>query len=307
MSGEIFYLLIKMTIMSRLQSIYSRKISEKVPSNPFYFLFYVLILSWFFWILASQVSDFSVLFHYIGGAIPFLMTLLFLFVQNTNAERHDFLLRVIDLKRISGHIWLLIIFIVPAGFFISGSLDWLLFGKTPILDHWINISAKPLGLLLFAFFILIFGPVPEEITWRGFVLDKLQNRYPWLIANLLLGTFWMFWHLPLFLIPGSYQHSLGILTPWFWLFLAALIPQTILMGWVYNQAHRSTLSAIIIHFLVNLLGELVDFSLSGEILLTAYWWIVAIVIIIYSFKTDKPINPLLESTSLHLEQPGKEE
>jgi hypothetical protein len=100
---------------------------------------------------------------------------------------------------------------------------------------------------------------------------------------------------------------LGILTPWFWLFLAALIPQTILMGWVYNQADCSTLSAIIIHFLVNLLGELVDFSLSGEILLTAYWWIVAIVIIFYSFKTDKPINPLLESTSLHLEQPGKEE
>lgn len=279
--------MVKMTFMSTYPSTDKSKFSERVSTNPWRFLFCVLMLSWFFWILASEVIEFSVFFLYLGGAIPFVMTLVFLFHQNTAAERYDFLVRVVNFKRISGRLWLIILLIVPTGFLISGSLNWMLFGMAPILDPLINISEKPFGLLLFAFFILIFGPVPEEISWRGFVLDKLQKKYPWLIANLLLGTFWMVWHLPLFLIPGSYQHSLGMLTPWFWLFLAALIPQTILMGWVYNQTHRSTLSAIIIHFLINLLGELVDFSLSGEILLTAYWWIVAFMIIFYSLKKER--------------------
>lgn len=275
--------------MKEMQSNESKHLSEKQSINPWRILAYVLFLSWLLWILASQVSEFSVVFHYLGGAVPFLMTLVFLFTRNSPVERYDFLRRIIDLKRISGRYWLVILLVVPVGLILAGVLDWYLWGQAPLFERWNELSIDLPGFLLFCLFILLFGPVPEEITWRGFVLDKLQNKYPWLVANLLLGLYWMVWHLPLFWIPGSYQNSLGILTPPFWLFLVVLVPQTLVIGWVYNQTKRSTLSAIIIHYFVNLFGELIDLSLSGEILMAAYWWIVALAIVIYSMRKEKAL------------------
>ena len=275
--------------MKEMQSNESKHLSEKQSINPWRILAYVLFLSWVLWILASQVSEFSVVFHYLGGAVPFLMTLVFLFTRNSPVERYDFLRRIIDLKRISGRYWLVILLVVPVGLILAGVLDWYLWGQAPLFERWNELSIDLPGFLLFCLFILLFGPVPEEITWRGFVLDKLQNKYPWLVANLLLGLYWMVWHLPLFWIPGSYQNSLGILTPPFWLFLVVLVPQTLVIGWVYNQTKRSTLSAIIIHYFVNLFGELIDLSLSGEILMAAYWWIVALAIVIYSMRKEKAL------------------
>lgn len=268
----------------------SKPLSEKQSINPWRFLAYVLLLSWLLWILASQISKFSVVFHYLGGAVPILMTLVFLFTRNNPAERYDFLRRIIDLKRIPGWCWLVILLVVPVGLFISVGLDWYLWGQAPFFERWNELSVDLPSFLLICLFILIFGPVPEEITWRGFVLDKLQSKYPWLVANLLLGLYWMVWHLPLFWIPGSYQNSLGILTPPFWLFLAVLVPQTMVIGWVYNRTQRSTLSAIIIHYFVNLFGELIDLSLRGEILMAAYWWVITLAIVVFSMLKEKNLN-----------------
>ena len=276
--------------MNAQPSSESKHLYGKQAINPWFFLAFVLILSWLFWIIASQVNELSVLFHYLGGAVPFLMTLVFLFFKNSPAERYDFLQRIIDLKRIPGRYWLVILFVVPVGLLLAGALDWYLWVQEPLFERWNELSVDLPAFLLFCLFILIFGPVPEEITWRGFVLDKLQIKYPWLVANLLLGLYWMVWHLPLFWIPGSYQNSLGILTPPFWLFFAVLVPQTIVIGWVYNHTKRSTLSAIIIHFFVNLFGELIDLSLSGEILLAAYWWIIALAIVVYSILKEKALK-----------------
>jgi membrane protease YdiL (CAAX protease family) len=115
-----------------------------------------------------------------------------------------------------------------------------------------SISAV-FGLLFFTFW---FGPLPEEIGWRGFALDRLQIRMSALRASLVLGLVWSLWHVPLFFVPGSFQADLGPGSPRFWIFLAGLIPLSVLMTWVYNNASRSTLSAVLMHFSGNLCGAL---------------------------------------------------
>jgi membrane protease YdiL (CAAX protease family) len=56
-----------------------------------------------------------------------------------------------------------------------------------------------LGVLLFT--------LTEELTWRGFILPRLQAGISALTANLLLGLAWALWHTPAFLIVDEQQDS----------------------------------------------------------------------------------------------------
>lgn len=60
-------------------------------------------------------------------------------------------------------------------------------------------------LLQIPIFILIGGL--EEIGWRGFMLRELTKRIPALTSTLLVSIVWIFWHLPLFFIIGTYQYE----------------------------------------------------------------------------------------------------
>jgi hypothetical protein len=92
------------------------------------------------------------------------------------------------------------------------------------------------------------------------------------------GGAWTMWHLPLFFIESSYQQSLGIGTPQFWIYMLDKIPMSVLMTWVYLNTNRSTASAILFHFIVNFIGELFDLSLQTEIIYIAAWWIIAAIV-----------------------------
>ncbi|MFW6056790.1 MAG: CPBP family intramembrane glutamic endopeptidase [Chloroflexota bacterium] len=47
--------------------------------------------------------------------------------------------------------------------------------------------ASPLAFMLL---LLFYGPVPEELGWRGYGLDSLRTRFNLLTSSLILATFW---------------------------------------------------------------------------------------------------------------------
>lgn len=77
-----------------------------------------------------------------------------------------------------------------------------------------------------------------------------------LSASLALGSVWAAWHVPLFFVPGSFQAALGLGSLRSWIFLASMVPLSVLMTWVYNNTDRSTLSAVLIHYSGNVCGAL---------------------------------------------------
>jgi membrane protease YdiL (CAAX protease family) len=63
---------------------------------------------------------------------------------------------------------------------------------------------------------------------------------------LIIGLIWALWHLPLFLIPGTSQHEMGV--PFIG-FLIKLTSSSVLYTWLYNNTRRSLWSAILLHWL----------------------------------------------------------
>ena len=99
-------------------------------------------------------------------------------------------------------------------------------------------------LMAFIFFLLPWqsSAFLEEIGFRGYALEQLQNKYGPLLGTLNLGTFFGAWLLPEFLQPDSVQFAMGGMRfyPWF---ILTEIGWSLLMTWAYNRTGKSSLIA----------------------------------------------------------------
>jgi membrane protease YdiL (CAAX protease family) len=191
--------------------------------------------------------------HTLGGLTPSLVGVaLFYRLHRSGAERRDFWRRVASPKLISPGWYLLIALIFPALAGVGVALDALVSGEAPALTVLAQLAANPLTLIPMLLLGISTGPLAEELGWRGFALDRLQARTGLLAASLVLGVIWALWHLPLFLIRGTPQYDMGLGSAQFWLFLAIGVPASILMTRAYNCNGRSILSAILLHWMLNL-------------------------------------------------------
>ena len=260
------------------------KNTNHIQAFPWKFFGLTFLLTWACWIpagwlSAGQYGVLSQILHYAGGIMPTLAALLLLYFYGSGEERRDYWQQLIDLKRIGKAWYAVILLTVPLLTSLGVAFDLVLGGTGAEPDAVLNIISNPLSLVPFVLFMLLFGPLPEEMAWRGYALDGLQARRNALSASLILGVAWTVWHLPLFLIEGSYQHGLGVGTLPFWLYMLDKVPQSIVMTWIYNNNKRSTATAVLFHFMVNILGELFDLSLRAEMGYIAAWWVMAFLVI----------------------------
>lgn len=166
--------------------------------------------------------------------------------------------RIYDPKRISGRWWFAIIMFYPLIKLIGWLLAWQLNITSQPLEFQqiLNLITDPLNLLYSSIFILLLGPLPEEVGWRGYLLDRLQLRFNPLGASIIVGLLWFAWHLPLFFMPGYYERVGGSPDPL--QFGVLIILGSILYTWIYNNTDRSILGAIVLHFAGNFTGEKLD-------------------------------------------------
>jgi membrane protease YdiL (CAAX protease family) len=201
------------------------------------------------------------------------------YVTQSRDGRREFWQRLIDIRRISPAWYAVTLFTAPTVTGLAALLDRLLGGVGAQPEALTRLVDRPWSIAWFVFFTLLFGPLPEEIGWRGYALNRLQARFGILRASLLLGAAWALWHLPLFLIGGTYQSSLGFGSLAFWLFMLGMVPQSVIMTWIYNHTRCSTLSAVLFHFSVNAVGELVALTERAEICQLLLWIAVAVAVV----------------------------
>ena len=192
--------------------------------------------------------------------------------------RRDYWKRIVDFKRIPAKWYLVIFLFVPVLNGLAALLDRMSGGTGGTWGEAArNVLSDPLSIvpsILFASLI----PFIEELGWRGYVLDRLQEKHTALVSSLILGAVWSLWHLPLFFVPGSYQAGLGVGSLAFWLFMIGIVPLNLPFTWIYNNTGRSTLAVILFHVMVNFTGELMALSERADTLSIALWFVAAMTI-----------------------------
>ena len=140
-----------------------------------------------------------------------------------------------------------------------------------IPSHWFA-SAFGIGFLLF---YLVWNGLGEEFGWRGLALPALQRHLGSLGGNIGVGILWALWHLPQFLMPGSYQHGDSI--P---LFVLLLTCWSIVIGLLVNKSGGSILPAILFHesanfiaFSLHLPGSIYGYLVWGLAAALAIFWL----------------------------------
>jgi len=105
-----------------------------------------------------------------------------------------------------------------------------------------------IGLTLLEGF-LVSGGINEESGWRGFVLPRLQARFPVIVAIAIVWFFWALWHIPYDIGAGTPLESIlvnRILLNFVW---------AVLFAWVYNRTNGSLLAPALFHSSMNTFGN----------------------------------------------------
>lgn len=259
-------------------------------SSPWLYFIFTVGWSWLCWIPAALLGISistapGLVFGLLGVIGPMVGGIAFTYLTGDSERRKDYWRRIIDVKRISARWWLVIIFFVPVLMSLAAGMDLLLGGSVePFKKAIAPFLASPLSIIPTALFVMFIGPFPEELGWRGYVLDRLQEKMNALASSLALGAVWAIWHFPLFFIKDTYQYNQGAWSEWFWLFFLGIVPLSVVFAWIFNNTGRSTLAIILFHFNVVFTDELLNLTANTNRISTGLWILIAVVVTIVRGK-----------------------
>jgi uncharacterized protein len=261
---------------------------RRYPLTAFFAL--AVVLSWWPWILYSlDLAPFPIV-----GFGPFLAALIVLAVTEGKRGVIGLLRRMVRWR--VGLQWYAVALLLPVVVTLTAAaLNVYLLGAQR------TSSAADLGgwssfLQMFFLWLLIPGLAGtwEEPGFRGYALPRLQFRYSALVASLILGVMWAFWHLP-FVVTGEDIWTDAILLTFEW---------SIVYTWLFNNAKGSVLIVMLFHNMNNSFSSgFVGRMFSGEDsvnqawLRLLLWGLVAIVLVVVygsqnlSRKHQKQVEP----------------
>jgi membrane protease YdiL (CAAX protease family) len=169
------------------------------------FLFISLIASWAIWLsqfegegaLHFTIFQWRITFSFhlikliVGNCIPGLLALICASFEG-NRQLFEMLSSLARWR--TPLKWYVLAFALPTGVFWVSLGGVLLYYPTP---HALPSTTRFLQVFLLT---LPFAPLWEELAWRAYALRKLQAHFSQLASALILGLYWAFWHVPLWLV-----------------------------------------------------------------------------------------------------------
>lgn len=215
-------------------------------------------------------------FGYIGLLGPLMVSLALILFSGSNPLKADFRRRF-DPRRIRPA-FLGVAIAIPVGLMYLGILVSLLFGESA--DQ-LRVS-RDANLVVMIVLAMILAPIIEEISWRGYGVDSLRAKLGGLSSAVLFGVLWSAWHVPLVLLPGTYQHELATIGEPLFLanFFVSAIPAAILANWLYYRNGRSILIGVLFHAASNASAEVLSATQITKCIVSVLWLVVAGVVLV---------------------------
>ena len=128
------------------------------------------------------------------------------------------------------------------------------------IDMETNDPIELLTVMPIVFIALCFGgPLAEELGWRGFAQERLQQTMGPAWAGVLVGLAWSFWHIPItILLPSAYVNL-----PLVW-FLPNVVALGLWQAWLYVRSNGSVLLCLLFHAAGNLVMGALGFPVLND-------------------------------------------
>ncbi len=210
---------------------------------PFFYLISSVLhepFPWWFWVLVP--------FAYIGGSGPSVAALI-ITARTQGGQGVRRLLASLAAWRVPAGWYVFALGLPPA----ATALSVLIVGGGLETLRQFDARAALRGLPLAYALALPFGPLGEELGWRGYALPRLVERFGVWRATLLLGFLWTFWHIPMMLfkpgasIPAFLEFSPSSVA----IYLGQVMSGTALLTLLFLRTRGSVLLAVLCHLGLN--------------------------------------------------------
>ncbi len=271
---------------------------EHYVYKPKKFYIIVFALTWGFWVLSLVFKDGPLLFPLmlLGLISPAAVAVVTVLTSGNKMLKDDFKRKLFRFYRIRP-LYILLPMAVYGLIVIASIGTSVLFGGSPeqfsfTEDFSFSIGGTP------ALLTILIASVIEEVGWRGYGEDAVGYYHSWFKESLIFGCIWACWHLPLFLIPGTYHYTLTELGAGYVLnFLISTVPMDFLQTWVYVKNRRSMLATVLFHMCLNICQEKIAMTPETKCIQTIFVFIAAVAVVATNremfFETDH-VGRLLE-------------
>ena len=89
---------------------------------------------------------------------------------------------------------------------------------------------------------ILIGSIGEELGWRSFLQPNLEKKYSVLLASIIVGSIWGFWHI------GHYKNGLLFMIG----FLIFTVSASIILAWILRDTSYSIIISVLFHVSINL-------------------------------------------------------
>jgi len=169
--------------------------------------------------------------------------------------------------------YIILALMIPISMYAATKFVLLLIGdSTPLL---VDISSKRL-------IIIFWSLIAEEIGWRGFLQEKVNEKFGYIVTPLIVGVIWASWHYHFFLL-GTMSVPILLLT-------IGCITESYGYYWITKKVNGNIIPASVWHFIGNLCialfaidPEYNDYSVLPYSLYIIFTTIMAVIVIINEF------------------------
>ena len=253
---------------------------EKYTYRPVRFYVTVFALTWGWWLLALLFRDTSVMFLFmaIGLFMPAVTAIVTVLTSKNKMLKEDLKRKIVGFYRIKplSIVKAVLLFLVCVVVSIGISV---LFGGSPeqfSFTEDFSFSIAGTSALL----TMVLASIIEEVGWRGYGEDAVGSYHTWFRESIIFGCIWACWHLPLFLIPGTYHYTLKEMGALYVInFLVSAIPVDFLQTWVYVKNNRSMLATAVFHLFLNVMQEKINISPETKCIETVVMLVAAAIVV----------------------------